>query len=118
VSVPHDDLPRIGSLDATAIQRARVVVMHSPQAVPASAVEEEVTDGAAFRWAVTLTDVQGVAIGREHVTVPDLPTPLGEIVRLHLDLIGLRVEGRWVTDLGHDDLPRHAARVVRGDPQR
>ncbi|HEY0214926.1 MAG TPA: hypothetical protein VGC57_00870 [Cellulomonas sp.] len=135
----HEDLPRIASLDATTLGRARIVVMHSPESVADEPLPGDGPLGApsgwqpglglrslgepgdlapAFRWTLTLTDVQGVALAREHVTVPDCPTPLGDVVRLHLDLVGLRVEGDWVTDLGRDDLPRHAARVARGDDPR
>jgi hypothetical protein len=110
--VPYGDLPRINALDGVTLARARIVVMHSPQSVELPPSDAGPAERAAL-WAVTLTDIQGMALGREHVTVPDFPTPQDEIVRLHLDLVGLRVEGSWVTDLGHDDLPRHAARVVR-----
>ena len=111
--MPYGDLPRINALDGATLARVRIVVMHSPQSVDSPSSGES-----AALWAVTLTDIQGMALGREHVTVPDFPTPLDEIVRLHLDMVGLRVEGDWVTDLGHDDLPRHAARVVRDEHRR
>lgn len=100
-TVPHDDLPRLGRLDDRALARARTVTVHSPGASAEGALV----------WTLTISDADGRPLGRELLTAPDWPAPLGHLVAPHLDLAALRVVGRWQTDLGADALPRHAAAV-------
>lgn len=98
----HDELPRITALDEATMARARTVTVHSPGASSA--------DGDLV-WTLTIADADGDALCRDLLAAPDCPTPLGEVVAPHLDLAGLRVCGRWRTDLGEDQLPRHRADV-------
>ncbi len=97
----HDHLPRLTTLDEATLARARTVAVHSPG--PAGA------DG--LVWRLTVHDAAGAPLGQDLLAAPDWPTPLGDIIAPHLDVAGLRVVGGWRTDLGDDDLPRHAARV-------
>jgi hypothetical protein len=100
----HSDLPRLAALDDATLARARTVTVHSPDA----SREGDLV------WTLTVRDDAGEPLGRERLSAPDWPTPLAEIIAPHLDVAGLRVVGRWRTDLGDDDLPRHAARVEPG----
>jgi len=100
--VPDDDLPRLTALDEAVLARACTVLVHSPG--PAGQGD--------LVWTLTVTDHAGAPLGRDRLTAPDWPTPLGDLVAPHLDVAGLRVVGAWRTDLGEDDLPRHTARVV------
>ncbi|GIG36535.1 hypothetical protein [Cellulomonas pakistanensis] len=98
----HEDPPRLAALDDATLARARTVAVHSPD--PSG-------DGDLV-WTLTLADADGVPLGRERLCAPDWPTPLAQVVAPHLDVAGLRVVGAWRTDLGEDDLPRHAAHVL------
>ncbi|GEL46006.1 hypothetical protein KQI48_02130 [Cellulomonas hominis] len=100
----HDELPRLTALDDATLARARTVTVHSPD----SSREGDLV------WTLTVSDGAGTPLGRDRLTAPDWPTPLGDLIAPHLDVAGLRVVGRWRTDLGDDDLPRHAARVEPG----
>lgn len=100
--MPDDDLPRLAALDEATLSRARTVLVHSPGA----------TGQGDLVWTLTVTDRTGAPLGRARLTAPDWPTPLGDLVAPHLDVAGLRVVGTWRTDLGDDNLPRHAARVL------
>ncbi len=100
----HEDLPRLAALDDATLARARTVAVHSPGATP---------DGDLV-WTLTVHDDAGQPLARERLTAPDWPTPLDHVVAPHLDVAGMRVVGAWRTDLGEDDLPRHAAPIARG----
>lgn len=97
----HEELPRITALEEDVLARAHTVTVHSP----------DTSCGGDLVWTLTIADESGTPLARDRLTAPDWPTPLGQIVAPHLDLAGLRVIGDWRTDLGDDDLPRHAAHV-------
>jgi hypothetical protein len=98
----HHELPRITALDEPTLARARTVTVHSPGTS---------SDEGDLVWTLTIADGDGHALCRDLLAAPDCPTPLDEIVAPHLDLAGLRVLGRWRTDLGDDQLPRHQVDV-------
>lgn len=100
--MPHEDeLPRITALDSSTLARAHTISVHSP----------DTSSAGDLVWTLTVTDASGTPLGRDRLTAPDWPTPLGDIVAPHLDLAGLRIIGDWRTDLGDDNLPRHTTQV-------
>ncbi len=99
--MPDEHLPRPTALGDGVLARARTVTVHSPSTA---------TEGSVV-WTLTVADADGEPLARDRLTAPDCPTPLGEVVAPHLELARLRVVGRWRTDLGADDLPRHAVDV-------
>lgn len=92
-------LPAIAEMDDTTVRQVRIVVLHSPRDDDPRRVE----------WSLSLVDVRGMAVAREVLTLPDAPVPLTDVVAPYLALVGRRVSGAWVSDVGHDGLARHAA---------
>lgn len=78
-------LPRIAALSGAEAARARHVVVHSP--VPAGS--------AGLTWTLTLLGDGGTALAESRTSSPDYPVPLGDIARVHLDVVGLEQTGEW-----------------------
>ena len=94
-------LPRFRDLDAAASRQALIVVLHDAHPVD---------DG--LRWSLSLADITGRPLAREHLHLPPGQDPTGHLgVEVHLGAVGVRVHGEWFT--GTDpDRPRRYARVV------
>ncbi|WP_263120736.1 hypothetical protein [Cellulomonas sp. RIT-PI-Y] len=92
---------RISELGAHEVNRARIVVLHAPREAP----QEQTA------WSLSLVDIGGRVMARDHLTAPDCPHPLTDIVRPYLDLIGRAVDGEWISDLDADGEVRHRARL-------
>lgn len=63
-------------------------------------------------WTLSLVDLAGVPVARELVVEPAVPLPLSELVQPHLDVIGCRVAGEWVTGDDTQGKPKHYARIA------
>ncbi|QZN84199.1 hypothetical protein [Cellulomonas sp. C5510] len=100
-------LPRFRDLGAPARRQAQIVVLHDGE-----------PDGRGLLWALSLADVTGRPLGREHLHVLPGQDPSGHLgVDVHLDAVGMRVHGEWFT--GADPArPRRYARVVPSTPRR
>ncbi|WP_454051748.1 hypothetical protein [Cellulomonas sp. Marseille-Q8402] len=94
-------LPRIAALSGAEAARARHLDVHSP--VPAGP--------GAVTWTLTLVDDAGAPMAESRTTSPDFPLPLGDIVRLHLDVVGLEQAGEWTSPEPSAGEPRFRAPV-------
>lgn len=100
-------LPRFRELDASRRRQAQIVVLHDGE-----------PDGTRLRWALSLADIAGRPLAREHLRLPPGQDPSGHLgVDVHLDSVGMQVHGEWFTgtDPAH---PRRYARVVPNAPGR
>ncbi len=98
-------LPRFRELGPAVRRRAQIVVLH-----------DVAEDGARLRWALSLTDIAGRPLAREHLHLPPGQDPSGHLgVDVHLDSVGMRVHGEWFTSTD-PARPRRYARVVPSSP--
>lgn len=99
---PGSPLPRFVDLEGLALRRAQVVVLHHPR-----------EEGAGVMWTLSLTDLHGRPLAREHLRLPaGQDPPLRAIAQRYLYLIGMCVDGEWVSSDESGSL-RHFARIVR-----
>lgn len=100
-------LPRIVALSGAEAARASQVLVHSPVLV----------EPGAHTWTITLLDPDGALIAQSRALAPDLPVPLAEIARLHLDVVGLEAGDRWHELTPEADGPRFSATVRTARPR-
>lgn len=64
-------------------------------------------------WSLSLADLRGVPLAREHLRLPaGQDPPLNTIAQCYLYVVGLRVEGDWISSDDSGSI-RHFARVGR-----
>lgn len=97
---PESPLPRFIDLDGVALRRARIVVLHHPR-----------HEGVRVMWSLSLADLLGAPLAREHLRLPaGQDPPLRTIAQRYLYLVGMCVDGDWVSSEETGSL-RHFARI-------
>lgn len=94
--------PRIADLSPSVARTICIVVLHAPQPAPEGHTS----------WRLSLVNISGAVVAREHVLEPPFPNTLSELARPSLRSLGRRVHGSWTSDHDAAGQTRHRARII------